>query len=109
MNLGLPNKGAAPNGRLRFGPAPWSFGFFMRPGSAVGELGHWRMSTHSSNNSGEADALSERSRWHGDLYCPPQDAEHAALLIRAAELGSVQAQRDLGCSYATGEDALPQD
>src|SRR5438132_13956035 len=25
--------------RLRFGPVPWSFGFFMRQGSAVGELG----------------------------------------------------------------------
>ncbi len=39
MNIRMPNKGAAPNRRLRFGPAPWSFGFFMSPGSAVGELG----------------------------------------------------------------------
>ena len=34
-------KGAAPNRRLRFGLVPWSFGFFMSPGSAVGELGRW--------------------------------------------------------------------
>jgi len=33
-----PNKGAAPNRRLRFGLAPWSPGFFMSQGSAVGEL-----------------------------------------------------------------------
>src|SRR6266567_9058456 len=39
MNIRMPNKGAAPNRRLRFGPAPWSFGFFMSQGSAVGELG----------------------------------------------------------------------
>ncbi len=39
MNIRMSNKGAAPNRRLRFGLAPWSFGFFMSPGSAVGELG----------------------------------------------------------------------
>ena len=38
MNLGLPNQIAAPNRRLRFGLVPWSFGFFMSQGSAVGEL-----------------------------------------------------------------------
>ena len=38
MNIRMPNKGAAPNRRLRFGPAPWSFGFFIRPGSAVAQL-----------------------------------------------------------------------
>jgi len=32
-------KGAAPSRRLRFGLVPWSFGFFMNQGSAVGELG----------------------------------------------------------------------
>lgn len=57
----------------------------------------------------EAEALYERSRQHGEVWCPPQDAEHAALLVRAAELGSGQAQRDLGCCYATGEAALAQD
>ena len=57
----------------------------------------------------DANALYERSRQHGDLWCPPQDAEHAALLIRAAELGSIDAQRDLGCCYATGEEAIAQD
>ena len=41
-------------------------------------------------------------RQHGEVWCPPQDAEHAAWLRRAAELGSVDAQRDLGCAYATG-------
>ncbi len=33
-----PNEGAAPNRRLRLGPVPWSFGFSMSQGSAVGEL-----------------------------------------------------------------------
>ena len=31
----MPNDGR----RLRFGTAPWSFGFFMSPGSTVGEPG----------------------------------------------------------------------
>jgi len=56
----------------------------------------------------DAEMLYERSRQHGELWCPPQDAEHAALLIRAAELGSIQAQRDLGCEYATGDDVIAQ-
>ena len=56
-----------------------------------------------------AKTLYERSRWHGDLWCPPQDAEHASSLVRAAELGWVEAQRDLGCCYATGEEATAQD
>ena len=42
-------------------------------------------------------------------FGPPEDAQHAALLLRAAELGSVQAQRDLGCCYATGEQVFPKD
>lgn len=54
----------------------------------------------------DAEALYERSRRHGDRWCPPQDAGHAALLRRAAALGSAQAQRDLGCCYATGEEAI---
>ncbi len=57
----------------------------------------------------DAADLYERSRKHGEVWGPPQDAEHAALLQRAAELGNAQAQRDLGCSHATGEDVLPQD
>ncbi len=61
------------------------------------------------STSEEAESLYELSRQHGDLWCPPQDAEHAALLERAAESGSVQAQRDLGCCYATGEEAFAQD
>ena len=55
-----------------------------------------------------ADALYELSRRRGDMWCPPQDAEHASLLIQAAELGSVEAQRDLGCCYATGDDGIEQ-
>jgi TPR repeat protein len=62
-----------------------------------------------SNDTPDAESLYELSRRHGDLWCPPQDAEHAALLIQAARLGSVQAQRDLGCCYATGDDAIEQD
>ena len=60
------------------------------------------------NDAENADALYERSRRHGDRWCPPQDAAHAALLMRAAELGSIDAQRDLGCCYATGEATIPQ-
>src|SRR6266516_3702609 len=33
-----PNKGAAPNRRLRLGLMPWSFGTLTSQGSAVGEL-----------------------------------------------------------------------
>ena len=36
---GNPGSYPAPNRRLRFGPVPRSFGFFMSQGSAVGELG----------------------------------------------------------------------
>lgn len=43
------------------------------------------------------------------LFGPPDDEVHRTLLIRAAELGSVQAQRDLGCCYATGDDGWPLD
>src|SRR5438874_2137705 len=41
MNRRLPNQGAAPKRRLRFGPAPWTFGLFMSQGSAFGELGRY--------------------------------------------------------------------
>ena len=60
------------------------------------------------NDAEDADTLYERSRQHGEVWCPPQDAEHASWLRRAAELGSVDAQRDLGCCYATGEEAIRQ-
>ena len=43
-----------------------------------------------------------------EVWCPPQDAQHAVWLRRAAELGSIDAQRDLGCCYATGENVIPQ-
>ncbi len=35
----MANKSAAPNRRLRLGPALWSFGALTSQGSAVGELG----------------------------------------------------------------------
>ena len=60
------------------------------------------------SDSADADALYERSRQHGELWGPPQDAAHARWLRRAAILGSVDAHRDLGCCYATGEDIIPQ-
>lgn len=30
-----------------------------------------------------AAAMYERSRQHGDIWCPPQDAAHAAMLTRS--------------------------
>lgn len=40
---------------------------------------------------------------------PPEDDVHGRFLIRAAELGLPQAQRDLGCFYAIGEYGFPKD
>lgn len=47
----------------------------------------------------------------GDTYDsgPPEDDSRRSMLIRAAELGASDVQRDLGCYYATGEGGLPQD
>jgi len=42
-------------------------------------------------------------------FGPPEDETHGRLLIRAAELGLPQAQRDLGCFYAIGEGGFQQD
>ena len=42
-------------------------------------------------------------------FGPPEDDAHGRLLVRAAELGLPQAQRDLGCFYATGEGGFPKD
>jgi TPR repeat protein len=42
-------------------------------------------------------------------FGPPEDEARRVLLVRAAELGSAQAQRDLGCFYATGDDGFPKD
>lgn len=56
------------------------------------------------------EAIFHLARWRADdIFGPPDDEEHRTLLIRAAELGSVQAQRDLGCCYATGDDGWPRD
>lgn len=47
----------------------------------------------------------------GDQYdfCPPEDERRRRLLVRSAELGYPDAQRDLGCSYATGDYGFPKD
>lgn len=42
-------------------------------------------------------------------YGPPTTEEGVRLLIRAGELGSVEAQYDLGALYATGDWAGPKD
>ena len=56
------------------------------------------------------DALFYLSNWHEDGICrPPNSERRRALLLRAAELGSLQAQRDLGCYYAIGEAGFPLD
>jgi TPR repeat protein len=39
----------------------------------------------------------------------PEGAERDALLLRAGELGSLEAQRDLGALYATGDWTGPRD
>jgi len=56
------------------------------------------------------EAIFHLACWRRDgSFGPPDDEMHRNLLIRAAELGSVQAQRDLGCCYATGDDGWPLD
>src|SRR6185295_14502323 len=51
-----------------------------------------------------AEALFHLSHFFEDGTTGPPDTEdRAAMLTRAAELGSLQAQRDLGCYYAVGE------
>ena len=42
-------------------------------------------------------------------FGPPDDDHGRRLLLRAAELGSPAAQRDLGCFYATGDSGFPKD
>ena len=57
-----------------------------------------------------AEALFHLSNWHDDGTTGPPDTEHRrTLLVRAAELGLLQAQRDLGCYYAIGEGGFPLD
>lgn len=45
--------------------------------------------------------------WLSHLY--PNGAEHDALLLKAGELGSREAQRDLGALHATGDWTGPRD
>jgi uncharacterized protein len=52
---------------------------------------------------GHADAV----YWLSRLY--PAGSERDALLLRAGELGSLEAQRDLGAFYATGDWTHPRD
>jgi TPR repeat protein len=45
-----------------------------------------------------ADELFHLSNWNDDSTSGPPDSEHRrALLLRAGEIGSLRAQRDLGC------------
>jgi len=41
-------------------------------------------------------------------FTPPIDTQGCQLLRKAAELGSAEAQRDLGCYYAIGDSGLPK-
>ena len=79
MNLGLPNNGAAPNRRLRYGPVPWSFGFFRSPGSAVGELGRSAGSgrpvcKHSVEAGRESSSTADARRLTQILSCVSRDS-----------------------------------
>jgi TPR repeat protein len=53
--------------------------------------------------SGHPDAV----YWLAHLY--PEGAESDSILLRAGELGSLEAQRDLGALYATGDWTGPHD
>lgn len=56
------------------------------------------------------EAIYHLARWVSNgHYASPKDEPHRKLLIRAAELGSSNAQRDLGCCYALGEEGWPLD
>lgn len=51
-----------------------------------------------------SEALFDLSNLNDDGTTGPPDSDHRrTLLLRAAELGSLRAQRDLGCYYATGD------
>jgi hypothetical protein len=55
-------------------------------------------------------ALYDLARWQdGTAGPPPSEDYYRSLLLRAAELGSADAQRALGCFYATGDDGFPKD
>jgi TPR repeat protein len=57
-----------------------------------------------------AEACYSLSRWiNPETSCPPEDVVHRHLLHKAADLGSAEAQYDLGALYATGEEGFPQD
>jgi len=59
---------------------------------------------------GHAEALFYLSDLNDDGTTGPPDSDYRrTLLVRAAELGSLRAQRDLGCYYAIGEFGFPLD
>jgi TPR repeat protein len=59
---------------------------------------------------GHAEALFYLSDLNDDGTTGPPDCDRRrTLLVRAAELGSLRAQRDLGCYYAIGEFGFPLD
>ena len=59
---------------------------------------------------GHAEALFYLSDLNDDGTTGPPDSDHRrTLLKRAAELGSLRAQRDLGCYHAIGEFGFRQD
>lgn len=56
------------------------------------------------------EALFRLSQWRDDGAIGAPDTEGGrSLLLEAAELGVLQAQRDLGCYYAIGEGGFPLD
>lgn len=50
------------------------------------------------------------SRWQDEtVFPPPAEDYYRSMLLRAAELGSVDAWSALGCFYATGRGSFPRD
>ncbi len=67
-----------------------------------------------ASDAGHPEATYELARFHhydedGIEYGTPTTQQAVDLLIRAAELGYVEAQRDLGAYFATGEWFGPKD
>jgi TPR repeat protein len=67
-----------------------------------------------ASDAGHPAATYELALFHGEdedeiYWGPPTTADAVALLVRAGELGSVEAQYDLGALYATGDWAGPTD
>ena len=55
-------------------------------------------------------ATYDLARWKNyAVFSPPSEDYYRSMLLRAAELGSVDAWSTLGCFYATGEGGFPRD